>query len=61
MNNLLDILNKSVNYLEKKKIENVYRALGYDKTSSLLKRKISRDLKNDAYIEAVMKILKGVE
>lgn len=45
----------------KKKIENVYRALGYDKTSSLLKRKISRDLKNDAYIEAVMKILKGVE
>ncbi len=31
------------------------------KNSSLLKRKISKDLKNDAYIEAVMNILKGVE
>ena len=37
------------------------KALGYDKTSSLLKRKISKDLKNDAYIEAVINILKGVE
>jgi len=45
----------------KKKIENVYKALGYDKTSNLLRRKISKDLKNDAYIEAVMNILKGVE
>ena len=45
----------------KKKIENIYKALGYEKTSSLLKRKISKDLKNDAYIEAVMNILKGVE
>ena len=38
--------------------ENLYF---YDKTSNLLKRKISKDLKNDAYIEAVMNILKGVE
>ena len=45
----------------KKKIENIYKALGYEKTSSLLKRKISKDLKNDVYIEAVMNILKGVE
>ena len=45
----------------KKKIENIYKALRYEKTSSLLKRKISKDLKNDVYIEAVMNILKGVE
>jgi len=45
----------------KKKIENIYKALGYEKTSSLLKRKISKDLKNDIYIEAVMNILKGLE
>ena len=45
----------------KKKIENIYKALGYEKTSSLLKRKISKDLKNDVYIEALMNILKGVE
>ncbi len=45
----------------KKKIENIYKVLGYEKASSLLKRKISKDLKNDVYIEAVMNILKGVE
>ena len=42
-------------------LKNIYKALGYEKTSSLLKRKISKDLKNDVYIEAVMNILKGVE
>ena len=52
---------RELSYENKKKIENIYKALGYEKTSSLLKRKISKDLKNDAYIEAVMNILKGVE
>ena len=46
------------------KINKLYQiviVMNYHKTSSLLKRKISKGLKNDAYIEAVMNILKGVE
>lgn len=45
----------------KKKIADIYKALGYDKISKLLKRKIHKDLKDDEYIDAVMNLLKGQE
>ncbi|WOC53092.1 hypothetical protein BPO_p0009 (plasmid) [Bergeyella porcorum] len=45
----------------KNKIETIYKAMGYEKVSKLLKRKIPKDLKNDEYRSKVMELLRGVE
>lgn len=45
----------------KNKIETIYKAMGYEKVSKLLKRKIPKDLKNDEYMSKVMELLRGVE
>lgn len=45
----------------KKKIEDIYKAVGYEKISKLLKRKVHKDLKDDDYINKVMEILRGAE
>lgn len=45
----------------KKKIEDIYKAVGYEKISKLLRRKVHKDLKNDDYIKRVMEILRGAE
>lgn len=41
------------------KIEQIYKALGYERTSKLIKRKIGKNVMNDDYISAVMNLLKG--
>lgn len=43
----------------KEKIKKIYQALGYEKMSSIIKRKINTGLKNEEYIQAVMNLLKG--
>lgn len=45
----------------KNKIETIYKAMGYEKVSKLLKRKIPKDLKDDEYMSKVMELLRGVE
>ncbi len=45
----------------RKKIEDIYKALGYEKTSKLLKRKVHKELLDDDYIAAVMEILKNAK
>lgn len=45
----------------KTKIEGIYKALGYEKASKILKRKIGKDLINDEYINAVLNLLKTAQ
>lgn len=45
----------------KKKIEDIYKAVGYERMSKLLRRKVHKDLKNEDYINKVMDILRDAE
>lgn len=45
----------------KNKIKQIYKTLGYEKMSSIIRRKISVDIKDDEYIQAVMNLLRGHE
>lgn len=41
----------------KEKIRRIYKALGYERVSKMIKRKISMEVKNDDYIQAVMTLI----
>lgn len=45
----------------KEKIRRIYKALGYDRVSKMIKRKIPMDVKNDEYIQFVMSLIRQQE
>lgn len=45
----------------KEKIRRIYKALGYELVSKMIKRKISMEVKNDDYIQAVMTLIRQQE